>query len=108
MQPYLVHVQRIETPWNVVVPDSTRPGRNRDIRVYTYDVPRAASLHEEQWVALETFYCADKTTAEDMAKKLSKLTPGSSILICALTDVVQCIPGESVISTYSDKGLLPK
>jgi hypothetical protein len=53
-------------------------------------------------------FCKTAQFAEVAAKELAKAQPGAEVMILQTTSVVTAPPGVPVVSTVTEKGVLPK
>lgn len=105
---YIVHVVRNhlrDYALEVTIPEQR-------IRVYTYWNSNHASvkadIDDPDPAGMETWYCDDLTAAQQLALHLATKRPGYSIGVYKITHVARCPAMAPVISTYTEKGLLPE
>lgn len=109
MNPYLVHIERSgQARQEIAMEDPSRPGRvvsGRAYGPYRVKVEYDHDIHD--FAAAETWQCESMAAAEMLARELAKARPGQNVLVCELKSVAVCQPTAPVVTTYSDKGLLP-
>lgn len=107
MYSHMVHVERQNLQeWNIA---TQLPGERR--QMYTYynanHVKVDSDLDETGHEDMETWYCRDENSANQLAKHLAIKCPGRNINVYALKSVARTAPTPPVLTAYSEKGLVP-
>jgi len=107
MQPYLVHIEREDLDsWQVMVTDDRgRAVSRRYFNSHTAKVDSTmdAGRHQD----METWYCEDETTAQELCRHLAQKCPGRNVNMYKLAGVATSAPTPASFATYSEKGLVP-
>ena len=109
MYPYLVHVEREHvTRWDMAVPGEA--GRNQIMHFFNQErVEVDYSMgNGRNDVEAETWYCADRKSADALALRFAKEKPGRQIYVVETVSISQSTASEPTVSAVSQKGVLPK
>jgi len=109
MQPYLVHIERENVGgWELV--GNTAEGRAVNYRVYQTMNPVniVSNLRDENYPSMETWYCRNEAEATMLAQSFATKLPGRTILITKVIAIAQATANPPVVSSVSEKGVLPR
>lgn len=108
MYQFLVHVEREHiTRWDMAVPQDGRSVANHYYNAESVKIDYAMGNGRND-VDAETWYCADRRTADALATRFAKEKPTRQIYILETVGIAQATVSEPTISAVSQKGVLPK